>query len=395
MPESDKTDSLRARLGRAWRALSRSQQRNLALAALLLLLAAFLQPVWRGLQPEVAVGAELRHFFSMDPAYPFDGTPGLDPWGRRWVAKLGTDPSGRAIYRWLYSLGPDGVDQGGAGDDVLAIAGGRGLLFLGIADSVYLWAPICLFGLGVFALGWSWRFGLPLVTSARSRRGELEVLKALVLAPPLCAAGLLAALGVGCLGFVPAAVVSMAFELIAGLHPLGWSPLPAAFAAGLVPCFLAVYLVRHTAASDPSPRAAHVLDGLVASLCLVLLAGGPPAQQAWREQSYGMRIVAAYQSGSDVDPWGTPWIHDGNLDGYGWSAGANRVNEGGFGDDWRVIHGLWRGPAEGTVYRYLPELFLVAAVLVLLGWLFLRALFLPWLGRRMRANSPARPEPPG
>ena len=105
--------SARRALAHTWRSLSPSQRRNLTLAGLLFALALLLQPLWRQLQPEVAVGAEVRHEFGQEPLYPFAGTPGLDPWGRPRLTRLDAGPAGRRTIRTLRSLGPDGVDHRG------------------------------------------------------------------------------------------------------------------------------------------------------------------------------------------------------------------------------------------------------------------------------------------
>ncbi|MCO5171570.1 MAG: hypothetical protein M9894_35150 [Planctomycetes bacterium] len=109
----------------------------------------------------------------------------LDPWGRRLRCVI--DPAGARTY---YSVGPDGRDEDGGGDDV--VPSERDLALARRLDG----GALGLFSLAILLL---WGAHGPFTRAPRSRSAGVEVGRALALAslPALVAPGVLAGLVLG------------------------------------------------------------------------------------------------------------------------------------------------------------------------------------------------------
>jgi hypothetical protein len=152
-----------------------------ALVALLFVAGALAQPTWGLVEP----GVKMRSLF-----LPADGSPrrldGLpDPWGRPIVLPAWAEAD---APEWPYSLGPNGVDERGKGDDVV-------LSPRGLRDDLYDGLPALLF-LACVGLAGGWELLRWVRRSLRRPRAELpsEVGLAAGLSAPV---GLLVGLGVG------------------------------------------------------------------------------------------------------------------------------------------------------------------------------------------------------
>lgn len=198
-----------------------------AVAAVLVLGGLLLEPMARVVSPTFAVGLASRWgsdealtawIWSMqdeldrgrtpfgaglrpDDGDVWESPPSLrDPWGARWRirARLPVDPRGDPFYAWTwaYSVGPDGHDDRGLGDDVMlrpmrATFRGGALVHWRIREEPGRVLIICGAALAAYA-ALAWRF-------VPSRRGSiaLELVRSIVLAAPWASAVLayLAAIG--------------------------------------------------------------------------------------------------------------------------------------------------------------------------------------------------------
>ncbi|RMG17643.1 MAG: hypothetical protein D6731_03695 [Planctomycetota bacterium] len=103
---------------RAWGELPRADRFVYALVAGCFALALFAPPAWDRLDPRLPLTQAYR-----------EGAA-LDPWGRPWVERPYDVARGEGGE--VYSLGPDGRDEGGRGDDVVLWVGGRGVFVLAV-----------------------------------------------------------------------------------------------------------------------------------------------------------------------------------------------------------------------------------------------------------------------
>ncbi|MGE0709091.1 MAG: hypothetical protein AB7N76_00355 [Planctomycetota bacterium] len=100
------------------------------LVAALLVASAFGPELVCALSPRVAVGLAYPRDFPSKGSFGASQSAGHapvgDPWGRRWAVRFQSGLAGKVPGGWKrtlllerYSTGPDGEDQGGAGDDVV------------------------------------------------------------------------------------------------------------------------------------------------------------------------------------------------------------------------------------------------------------------------------------
>lgn len=363
----------------------------LVLAALLLLFLPLVRPAVRWVDPGAAVAAagDGELFGQVSWSWRLTATVGpvpgaVDPWGRPWAMVVEVAPGGGAIQRW-YSVGPNGRDEGGEGDD-LGVYDDRGARSA-VAIVLYLWGRDLLVALALLLIGW--RSGRAALVAPRAERTSSEVLRALALAVPpvgvLCAAVVVAANWFEW----PSRLLTVATHLVAASSPFEVHPLVTlAGSLGFV-AFLAAlgYRLRLVQAFEPT-KARNLIrhaDAVVLGCALVLLVQAPLSKALWRALSPRMLVVQAYQDMLDGpidawdasrDPWGTPWCRRDPpvLDGETWSAGPNRVDEGMRGDDIVVGFGYCDFPALDHVYLNAPTLLALAALLLVGGWAAARPL---------------------
>ena len=159
--------------GRRWRYLHRLEKTVWIIVALCALTALLSPRLLIRTDPELAVGASYRRAwnFYVDPLL----APPSDPWGNEWVsANIEGALTGEFV---TYSVGPNGVNEGGKGDDVVVHA--KGTLPLLAA-----WASEVLFAL---ALLLAWLVRGPYVRAPRSHSLLVELWRATALASlPSC-----------------------------------------------------------------------------------------------------------------------------------------------------------------------------------------------------------------
>ncbi|MBX3469359.1 MAG: hypothetical protein KF878_21000 [Planctomycetes bacterium] len=354
-------------------------------AALLLLGVPLVRPTVRWVDPGAAVRAaghgelfqQIRWSWRLrDEVGPW--TDPVDPWGRPWALIERVGPYGGVTQRW-YSVGPNGLDEGGEGDDI-GVYDDR-VAFSPVAAGLYLWGRDLLVALALLLLGW--RSGRAALVAPRAERTSREVLRALALAVP--------PVGVLCAGVVvaanwftwPSRLLEVATHLVAASSPLDVSPLVTLAGSLGFMTFLAAmaYRLRLVQAFEPT-QARHVVrraDAVVLGCALVLLVQAPLVKALWRALSPRMLAVQAYQDMLDApfeawdtsrDPWGTPWCgrEPPVLDGETWSAGPNRVDEGMRGDDIVVAFVFGSRIDVDHVYLAAPTLLVLAALLLAGGW---------------------------
>ncbi|MCO5168442.1 MAG: hypothetical protein M9894_19045 [Planctomycetes bacterium] len=368
----------------------------LAVAALLLLLVPLVRPTVRWVDPGAAVAAaghgelygQVRWSWRLKDVGPW--VDAVDPWGWPWALGEEVGPYGGMTQRW-YSVGPNGRDEGGEGDD-LSIYDGE--VRSAVTFVLYVWGRDLLVALALLLLGW--RFGGEALLAPRAERTSREVLRALALAAPpvgvFCAAVVVAANWFRW----PSRLLEVATDLAAASSPLEVQPLVTlAGSLGFV-AFLAAlaFRLRLVQAFEPA-QARYVLrraDAVLLGCALVLLVQAPLSRALWRALSPRMLAVQSYRDmlASPVDawdawrdPWGSPWCRDGMIDGYTWSAGPDRVDQGMRGDDIVVGFGYCDFPALDHVYLNAPALLALAALLLVGGWCAARP-----FGRRLITRPP-------
>lgn len=374
-----------------WRGLSTSDRRTLWIALVLLLLAAVVRPVWTAADPETAVDVALaertgqEHYY-WHKAYEREGLP-VDPWGREFRETYRTYGE-RTVGDTFYSVGPNGLDENGSGDDFSypGVRTPHSPVTVG-----FTWAREILAGGAVVLLGW-W-FGIALLAAPRSKTLTVEFARALALAlPPVTA--LLGALVLAANFFHwPRVLIDFATEPMAHfqLHPL-------VGLAGLL--FALTYLLalgyRLKDPSDAEPGSpTSPLSKLVFGGAVVLLALAPLAKPVWRLASARMQAVEALRGQrAELDPWGTPWCTDGNMDGSTWSAGPNQLDEGQAGDDITLIWGPFYPPTPDQIYLKAPVLLVGLALNVLALWGTWLGLVAPRVRRRREALFDTHAKPP-
>lgn len=187
-------DDPRARLPRtlrsAWQASTRWERSLLLLSLLALGCSGLRGPLLRA-DPDYAVEFALRRSLP------------LDPWAQPWrqLPVYGPDYPGGVAYQ-TYSSGPDGRDEGGAGDDVLSMF--RGGSFRGLSMKVM---AIPSLGWQAFALAGLWVALLPRACFGPSKPLSLELLRAAFATAPPAALGaaLLASSALGAAVWIGAA----------------------------------------------------------------------------------------------------------------------------------------------------------------------------------------------
>lgn len=359
-------------------------------AALFFLGALLLDPLGLRVDPELAVAVSIegdrmrsgRGWFISSEAM-FEGR---DPWGRApaWI----TDEDGYSRRNDVYSRGPNGLDEGGAGDDIPY----RDIRKEDFWSAVtFLWGREVFVFLGLLAL-----FGRFARRTLTDRRRSLWREATMVLG----------------LGLVTAVTITQALHLAADL----WRDLKLAFefldfAAAVVgvrwpiliqlsavlfilAALIALSFRLHapTDAGDENWLRAplRLLGQAACAITVALLVQTPLIQMEWRRISPDMQAVQAYKDSDPwptVDPWGTTWCDDGAaMDGRTWSAGPNRIDERGRGDDIVVVHGFCRPHAVELAYLHAPMILAIAAVAFPLLWFLLAFILLgrraPWVGRR-------------
>ncbi len=109
--------------------ISRGDQVVYAVVAALILLALLIQPLWGALQPGVALGHDY-----------LERAPKRGPWGHPWSEEAQADLSYAPLRVW--SVGPNGVDERGQGDDVVLSFGLTADLYGAASEWVLLLAGL-------------------------------------------------------------------------------------------------------------------------------------------------------------------------------------------------------------------------------------------------------------
>lgn len=147
-------------LAAAWARFPRSDRWFYGLVLLLWLVGLATPPVWGAFDEQVRVSANVWKRIGLGPEWAY--APGsfsapnlVDPWGR----ELSWERDGRWILSsarrsWLYSVGPNGIDEHGRGDDIRILPNdhARIVAYRGLPS----WASLLAF---VLVVGWElWRF---------------------------------------------------------------------------------------------------------------------------------------------------------------------------------------------------------------------------------------------
>lgn len=121
-PQSAPPGEDRPRRGRPWLGLAPRDRRFYAAVLLLLLLGQAVRGVWLLLDPEVRVTARFwsRWTTTSAPGYQFVAFGDTDPWERPYLRASNPDLWHLQIET-AWSSGPNGRDEGGAGDDILVL----------------------------------------------------------------------------------------------------------------------------------------------------------------------------------------------------------------------------------------------------------------------------------
>lgn len=328
-----------------------------------------------------------------------NGQRGLDPWGNDFV-EVDVPNSAPPLVAHYYSKGPNGVNEGGRGDD-LGFA--SVVPPFGLPEVAFVWSREALLALGLLLL--TGRFGLGILAAPRSETLWVEGLRAIALGLPLTAlfvsgtvfaarqSGAFAAL-------VELIMIGVERATVAAVPPL--LSLAALFFGLSTLCCLAYRLAQPTledllAGSDvPNPgegrRPFQRVDAAILSLALVALTQAPLVRPLWRALDPEMRATQAFEERSEVDPWGNRWRSLGLLDGPVWSVGPNGVDESQAGDDLTVYYGLGRSQRQ-TLYLQSPWILVVVACGIAALWLLGRLTIRPLVARYrrilVRAKAPA------
>lgn len=324
---------------------------------------------------------------------------GFDPWGKEWIYEtkpdpkynpdFDTEPQSRLVVR-KYSLGPNGVDEQGQGDDVVVYRHGQG--YQEHWQLAYVWLPDSCFALAMLVL--VARFGVWLLTSPRSSsRGE--IFRALALSWPLSIVAV-AALVIPGLFFFEWSMTF--FSLLENMELCRALRLHPFVVVGIFLYFLVFLMILHyrrlaVTPSHEDARRCSLAEAALIGCALAFIAHAPIIKPLWTLLSPRMAAVQAYEDGLSTDPWGRKWSGDKALmDGWTWSMGPNGKDEGGKGDDVIVDRGYFTQPPENKIFLDSPLLLICAATLLTaLSSLYFRGV-IPYLHKeemRLRLNETA------
>lgn len=352
---------------------------------MLLLLIPAIRPLWTFAAPAAAVQTAWREGFGesgyWQRPYEVDGEV-RDPWGRAFVEYS------LAGQLSAYSRGPNGRDEAGAGDDVLVEGGPRPL---------FAWARELLLASALLLGAWSlWRF---LLLAPRSRYASAEIVRSAVIA--FGAWGLLVILG-ALVCFHSSWWRYLLRTLARALDwlPLALSPWVSLMGTLFTSLFLGVLWFRLSSAPEsrepaeaPTRSPLGWPDSLVMIAIGVILGIAPFAQGIQRELDPDLRVYQRRRDGEPLDPWGTPWCSTSTLDSHSWSAGPNRVDEAGRGDDVYVGGGNLIS-FDHAFYEASGRLVAWLAIILLAAWALARFWVLPRLrGLQALARGGAAGDP--